>query len=562
MPSLTLAYIAKSHVNATFMTCFMEALPQLKQMTPYEIRANRLIGKSNLPHARSIMLSNWYLRAEQGDLFMFIDTDQTFSAYDIVKVIGQTSDLRAGIYGNRANKPTSLSSTPLNLPTNNPLEFAATGFLCITYYAAQKIHEYMKNQEGVDTVIISDNHPIEGSVIPFFQPVFAELKPGKVYWLGEDFSFSYRAKQAGLTIMGAVTGTIGHEIPIIVNYKCENSDRPKIVYFCGPSAVQFSPTIQNLGGSEQAVVYLSQALYKLGYDITVYGNVFPGDYGGVFYRNFREFDPDQSDAIVILWRRYGLMVLPQLIAKQIIIDLHDPTDPKFLHPQLIKEKKATICVKSNYHRSLYPHHPDEQFKIIPNGLQIERLNSISINRPRKSNKFCYTSSYDRGLVPILKYMWPHIRESIPDATLEIHYGNNLLPEPVKRELEPLLKQAGVTDYGRSNYENVVRVRQESLAQLYVSPSPLEIDCLSIREAAYVGCIPIISNHAVFPERSGIHVNGDANSESTQLEGAKQAVALYHLSDDKREIIMKTMKESPLNLNWDDIAQHWIKLFAR
>jgi hypothetical protein len=557
MNTLTLGFPAKSQVNAVFMMSLMNSLPALKAQSNYAIQVKELLGKSNLPHARSILVTEWYDQAKEGDLFMFIDTDHTFTENEILRVIRQNGDLRAGIYGNKAGFPTSIPEGGAFQGSDNcPIRFAATGFLCFTYHAARTIHERMKALEGLDRVVISDNNPRENSVIPFFQPILTRLESGKIYWLGEDFSFSHRAKQAGLTIVGALTTNLGHEIPTLAYFRPPTRWGPKsIVYYCGNSRVEFSPLDTKLGGSEQAVVYLSAALHAQGYHVTVFGNVKAGCYNGVVYRTHSDFSCADDFSTLILWRRYGLEALPNIKqAKRLLVDLHDPTDPKYLTPELMS-KVSSVMVKSNFHRSLYRSLPDSLFRIQPNGLVLDKL-SPSIKPTRDPTRFCYTSSYDRGLIPLLRYTWPLIKAAIPEATFHIHYGSELLPPQVLSELVPLLKSDGVYEHGRSSYNEVVLERCRSVIQLYLTSTPLEIDCLSVREAAYLGCIPILSKYAVFSERAGIHIDGDPQLESTHQTTASTAISISRMTEDKREVLVKALQEESLKLTWMEVAAKW------
>jgi hypothetical protein len=118
--------------------------------------------------------------------------------------------------------------------------------------------------------------------------------------------------------------------------------------------------------------------------------------------------------------------------------------------ELIKNKVKKIFVKSKYHRSLYSHIEDSKFEIIVNGLQIEKIKSLS-QVQRVHSRVCYTSCYERGLVNILRHMWPQIKKAIPDAEFHIYYGSELISEKTKQELEILFKQHGVYEHGRGTY---------------------------------------------------------------------------------------------------------------
>ena len=538
----------------------MGAIPIVGKDLKRKIAVKSLLGKSNLPHARSILVTEWFDQAVPGDLFMFIDTDQTFTHTEITQVVRQNGDLRAGIYANRGGQPTSV---PDKSGRPNALRYAATGFLCFTYEAATAIQNHIKEEEGYDRVVISDNVPREQNVIPFFQPLLVRTD-AKTYWLGEDFSFSHRANEAGLKIVGISLPRLGHEVSNVVYYTPPKPvpkpitywSKNSVVYYCGPSRVKFSPLDSSLGGAEQAVVHLSVLLQRSGKQATVYGNVIPTVHEGVVYRPYEEFVATDSFTTLILWRGFGLSMLPQIKrVKQLLIDLHDPTDPHYLKPPV----KATIMVKSNFHRSLYADSdlPNKQFSVVPNGLRVNEILLVAAEAiQRDTTRFCYTSSYDRGLIPILKYMWPRIRAAIPTATFHIHYGSI---DPLQSELRTLLGQPGVYEHGRSTYEETLRERMLSVAQLYLSSSPAEIDCLAIREAALLGCIPIISHYAVFTERAGIHVRGDPETQTAQEAAADVAINVSRMNEQRHQQFVEALKKDALATAWPEVAEQWLTI---
>ena len=548
----------------------LEAMDKLRDSLKhtYVVKVKYLLGKSNLSHARSIMVTEWYDQSADEDLFMFIDSDQTFQYEDIIRVINQKGDLRAGIYANRAQRATSIAVEGDNFLSseNTPLAYAATGFLCFTYEAAKLIHEHIKESEKIDRVIISDDVPIENNCIPFFNPIIGNIhNNGKIYWLGEDFSFSLRARRAGLKIVGAIIHTLGHEMPFVVYYNKPRTKEPyvwekdSIVYYCGKSRVTFSPDDNSLGGSEQAVVNLSREFARRGLKVTVYGNVKSGFYEGVRYLRHEEFNVKDKFNIIILWRRFGLEVLgPLEYAKAVYVDLHDPTDPSALPKDLIINKVNKIFIKSAYHKTFYNHLPDDHYEIIANGAQTELIRQLKGQIVRKRNRFCYTSCYERGLIPILAYLWPALKSKIPDAEFHIHYGSNLISDESRNLLKKLLTQEGVFEHGRSSFEQVIEERYASLAQIYITDTPMEIDCLSIREAAITGCVPILSTKGVFLERVGLHIDGDPNTAESLQIAAEKIFQLYSLPEEQVQKYREALQENALHQTWSETADLWLK----
>ena len=124
-----------------------------------------------------------------------------------------------------------------------------------------------------------------------------------------------------------------------------------------------------------------------------------------------------------------------------------------------------------------------------------------------------------------------------------------------------MKQPGIVEHGRSNYTEIQEEHQASLAKLYITDCPLEIDCLSVREAAAEGCIPIMSTSAVFPERAGIHIEDSINSPHIWTNTLEAILKLYNLSDTDLENFQKALYEATLKQTWSNTAEMWLpKLF--
>lgn len=117
-----------------------------------------------------------------------------------------------------------------------------------------------------------------------------------------------------------------------------------------------------LGGSETAVVKLSEELAQLGWKVTVYGDPgqFEGNHGGVLYLPWYKFNQRDKFNIFIQWRSNHLA--GKISAKKYIVDMHD-----LFWEGVFKDKPADhVMVKSEFHRNLAPHVP--QTEVISNGI--------------------------------------------------------------------------------------------------------------------------------------------------------------------------------------------------
>jgi tetratricopeptide (TPR) repeat protein len=155
-----------------------------------------------------------------------------------------------------------------------------------------------------------------------------------------------------------------------------------IVILVGQGYEEWGPHTldQGMGGSEEAVVYLSRELAQLGWEVTVYGAVDTPVYDvitentepvtekcRVTYLPWKELNRQDTFNIFVAWRAPDFT--EHVKAKVKVADIHD-----VLNKTSIKDyADVTYFVKSNWHRNLYPELPDEKFRVIGNGISKEQF---------------------------------------------------------------------------------------------------------------------------------------------------------------------------------------------
>ena len=350
-----------------------------------------------------------------------------------------------------------------------------------------------------------------------------------------------------------------------------------IVYFGGAS-VPWSPKDKSIGGSEQAIQYLSEKWVSMGYKVAVYNTITiaPAKHNGVDYYSWVEFPFYSKFKKLIIWRPCGMSCIfyAKINAEKIFLDLHD--SPRNLHKPLYDKfleynsKLDRIMFKSNFHKSEFEMAgdiklKDEQYAIIPNGLRTAEftdtagtvINGIS----RDKYRFCYCSCYTRGLENILRHIWPQIIAIEPRAELHIYYGMDLVQsaEFKKTILELIALTPNVMNHNKKPLDIIAREKHISTFQLYFTNAQSEIDCISVREAVLCGCIPIISKYGVFAERDGLQIDANIDDVNCLKEIGKFLGGLLN-DETKIKQITENMKESTLCMDWSETAKEWIKLF--
>jgi len=187
-----------------------------------------------------------------------------------------------------------------------------------------------------------------------------------------------------------------------------------------------------LGGSEKAVIYLSQCFPK-DYTIYICGHVKNETVDNIHYINLNELTN------LINSIPFHTLIVSRYIAfyemfkgcsfYQSFIWAHDVSLLNYgcnLNQTSILKKwnnyiDGCICLTEWHKKEFVNKYPQLKDKItlINNGIDINSFSNIETNNKIK-NKFIYSSRPDRGL-NILLQLWPEILEKIPGATLVISF---------------------------------------------------------------------------------------------------------------------------------------------
>jgi glycosyltransferase involved in cell wall biosynthesis len=309
-----------------------------------------------------------------------------------------------------------------------------------------------------------------------------------------------------------------HEQQVTVNTK-------KIAIYCneygqswwpgwGPRSFDKNKTNANrggVGGSEEAVYFISIELAKLGYQVDVYGDVdkdqdglmvysstvqensFVRRRGFVCWKQMSTFDPFSclSDVNInncydafIAWRYSISLVLGIHSAKTRFLWLHDLLTSESLPPldlifSDVPESSSSqdnrnllhlwchgIWVQSKFHQdfirneySKLSQSRNSRVLIVPNGIPDEEIAMLQKNPKHhdvnRNDIFIYGSAPNRGLQEVLE-LWHNIRNYRPSATLHIFYGFT------PKATEAIRKQFGESSEDQKRFEVWMQYMQKLL----------------------------------------------------------------------------------------------------
>ena len=336
-----------------------------------------------------------------------------------------------------------------------------------------------------------------------------------------------------------------------------------IVIYCGETVESWDDTSvkTGIGASELAVIFLSKIWEKKGYEVTVYCNCTKN--GDTRFRHFSEFDSADSFDILIVWRLAEVFYHTKIDARKCLLDVHDIVDPRQITTQ-VKSKVDFFCMKSKYHSEMISHESPDKIFICFNGGATSPVLGIK----KDPRYIIYTSSYDRGLAFMLKWGWGIIKKLVPNAYLKIFYGWNafdaLRPNTedtrlYKKTIQDLMKQDGIIECGRISHHDLLLEKQKAVIHWYTGDFQ-EIDCVSVRESASVGCIPVVSDFVqVFREKPYcVTVQGNPRTKECQ-ELAGKMVAELLLNQNKHRSALEKLKTVETE-TWENTALRWEELF--
>jgi predicted O-linked N-acetylglucosamine transferase (SPINDLY family)/glycosyltransferase involved in cell wall biosynthesis len=345
-----------------------------------------------------------------------------------------------------------------------------------------------------------------------------------------------------------------HTHPAVSNLRNANfvktgSSGKDLVFYCLPTDEIWNPLTartKGIGGSEEAVIWLSRLLHQRGWNVTVYA--FCGareeDFDGVSWKPHWMWNHRDKQDVTVLWR-YPQLAMYQINSGKVIIDLHDVVPENYFTPDVL-QRIHKIFVKSRFHRALLPYIPDEKFVIIPNGIDAELFEGIGNRDPLL---MINTSSADRSIEAFLD-CFEEIKKQVPDVKAQWAYGwgvwNSLYASNAqmlqwKIRMQERMKQLGVEECGRINHSEIAQLYHK--ANIFAYPSEFtEIDCISLSKAMAAGAIPVTTDFAAMGEKSQ-HGGVFIHSKKTKDDWIQPYQFHFGITDpgQKAEFVRETVK---------------------
>lgn len=308
-----------------------------------------------------------------------------------------------------------------------------------------------------------------------------------------------------------------------------------------------------LGGSEECIVLLSEALARSGYDVNVY-HTFSEDLKKSSYKRnsvkYHKRDSARTDKKDILltfkdslpWR--GLQN-NEAVRVHLSAEVEQPWDTRNLH--------YFVCL-SDFHSSRIVFVPEENKTVIPLGVDKESLIKnkeflLKNKCSREPNTMLYCSSPDRGLLRVLSD-WCRIVASYPEMKLKVAYGFKNFDrmatqgKVLKNNLMRMMKQKGITYLGQLTKDELEQEYYKS--EYWVLPlfnPESELFCLNAVKSWYCGCKSVVSKIGALKNTVGDYI-----PYASFVDGQSSII------NDKCTVSA---------MAWDQVvSEYWIPLFEK
>ena len=362
--------------------------------------------------------------------------------------------------------------------------------------------------------------------------------------------------------------------------KLSRGPRPTadVTFFCpvhtelwGPE----NPRTVGIGASEEAVVYLSEELAKLGVNVEVFAPKPDPDIWitrGVRWRHLREFDHRGVRPLIISHRTTWLAAQPDLGAAR-VVDWHQDN----WYPESLWGKRAADAAQHVFVSAWQANELMKSGKIdrvngwlLPNAVPDEHfLGTGSHEEPiaRDLHRVIWASNPTRGLNYLLS-AWPEIKLAVPEAKLVVFYGWELVMAlaramqstslaQVRADIDASIEQLKDQDVIWGGRIGQNRLFKEMLASGVMAYTPWEFHegfCVALSRATAAGMIPVFPANGALPETQPAQKYMIKNLEWARGARAELTAAVIEALNDQS---YDRVAASKLVLTWSATAKLWM-----
>lgn len=345
----------------------------------------------------------------------------------------------------------------------------------------------------------------------------------------------------------------------------------------GPLIKDLKLSSRALGGSETALVQVSQALARAGARVEVFANLAENEsrLGEVTFRGLDQWVDEAGYEVVLVSRFFDLLDRVRVRPGRIRgLWMHDVLDrPESAAPRL--QGLDFIFCLSEFHLAdtarRLPGAGPELIRTV-NGLDLELIRSVRAEAgPRSGNRLVYASRPERGLWELLTKIWPRLKADRPELELTL-CGYEVDQSGFGPELRALYgriremteSSPGITPLGGLPKREYYRLLAESGFLLYPCTFA-EISCLVALEAQALGLPLLTSDRFALSEtvkEARFKVSGRPGSTRYVESFINDFNSLKADYGSTLELAAKAGERVFKEHDWDLVAQTWMAHFQR
>ena len=375
---------------------------------------------------------------------------------------------------------------------------------------------------------------------------------------------------------------------------------------------------RGLGGSESAIIYLSEELHKIGFDVTVFNKCDnEGTFNGVRYLDLSRASENEESFDILISSRTVLPFVPSEYEEEIferyplynfmqvkplversyykVLWLHDTfiLGEEYVEDLLSNNYYNEIFTLSDFHTQYIPNarhgQPIRHFEAMKRKIYQTRngiksfYDEVDIQAKNK-NLFVYNASTTKGMVPLLDTIWPKFHEENPKTELKIIGGfySNVNPNELD-EIERVWHEKREQHEGKNNVSFTGVITQKEIAKILVEASYFiypgafpetfgisatealnyNVPLITTRFGALEETAPEETSYLIdFPITRTIENYSDEGSIADPLQTEKflEIVNIAYHDDYLRQQKMNAANEYKKFLGWDTVALQWKQHF--
>lgn len=329
-------------------------------------------------------------------------------------------------------------------------------------------------------------------------------------------------------------------------------------YFTGLPEWDNDSIKKGITGSEEAVIYLSESLVKLGYKVLIFGHPphnskYLNEDANPRYISFNHFNEVKKLKLIIGCRNpYNFWMLKNK-AEKVFFWPHDTPPNTPVLKQNINFDEIIWISKWQRDQWINFNQIFERYSnIYGNGIVLEQF-SKKDKEVENPYSCIYGSNYARGL-EILLDIWPEVKKNYSKATLDIYYGWQtwgLLSLEKINEMKSKISQLenlGVKEHGLVSHQELNKAYEKASLWTYPCIAP-ETFCITAIKAQYCGAIPVIIDGSALTEtvRFGYRTKESQNYLNLLLNAMSE---IENVSLEERKKMREFIEQE---YTWDKIA---------